>query len=169
MIWTFLLRYWRQFAAVLIVFSILLGVYFKGRSDEKAKWVARQNEIALQNANLAQQQAKETIKVVTKYINKVKYIKDNNNAIINEVFNAVTSKDDATCTVNNGFVRMWNDANKGKISEATRNSDAATSAIILSDIATQHVKEAGICRETEEQLISLQEWIKSVCETYGCE
>ncbi|MBB5192082.1 hypothetical protein HNQ50_002819 [Silvimonas terrae] len=67
---------------------------------------------------------------------------------------------DAACIVNVGFVRVWNRANRGELSGSAGPADAAASAIVLSDIATQHSVEASQCRETEQQLTGLQDWIR---------
>jgi hypothetical protein len=55
---------------------------------------------------------------------------------------------------------MWNDANSSSISASSGNSDETASTVILSEVATQHAKEALICNETEQQLLSLQEWVR---------
>lgn len=98
--------------------------------------------------------------VTTKYVDRIKIVQGRTQEIIKEVKVYVTEKNDVQCMVNTGFVRMWNDANSSSISASSGNSDETASTVILSEVATQHAKEALICNETEQQLLSLQEWVR---------
>ncbi len=167
--WLALLKYWKQIGLVVIIVLILTVTYFKGRSDEKTKWVAVQQQIVVHNAQLGQQQSQETIKIVTKYVDRIKYIHDHSNFVLEGIPSAITKDDDAKCVINNGFVRMWNNANSDTVSQTSRESDATASSVVLSAVASQHTKESTVCKETESQLINLQEWLNSVCKRYGCE
>ena len=98
--------------------------------------------------------------VTTKYVDRIKIVQGRTQEIIKEIKVYVTEKNDVQCMVNTGFVRMWNDANSSSISASSGNSDETASTVILSEVATQHAKEALICNETEQQLLSLQEWVR---------
>jgi len=106
------------------------------------------------------QQAVVSDKTITQYVDRVQIVKEKGREIIKEVKIYVKEKNDVQCVINNGFVRMWNDANNNSISTSSGNSDEIPSAVILSEIATQHAKEAVICSETEQQLLSLQDWVR---------
>lgn len=103
---------------------------------------------------------KVTTEVVTKYVDRVKVVKEKGDTIIKKVPVYVTVKDDSMCTVNNGFVRLWNSANQMSVPGASSSADGSPSAVVLSDIAAQHSKEATICAGTEAQVNGLQNWIK---------
>ena len=105
-------------------------------------------------------QAVVSDKTVTEYVDRVQIVQGKSREIIKEVKVYVTEKNDVQCMVNTGFVRMWNDANSSSISASSGNSDETASTVILSEVATQHAKEALICNETEQQLLSLQEWVR---------
>ena len=105
-------------------------------------------------------QAVVSDQTVTKYVDRVQIVQGKSREIIKEVKVYVTEKNDVQCMVNTGFVRMWNDANSSSISASSGNSDETASTVILSEVATQHAKEALICNETEQQLLSLQEWVR---------
>ena len=105
-------------------------------------------------------QAVVSDQTVTKYVDRVQIVQGKSREIIKEVKVYVTEKNDVQCMVNTGFVRMWNDANSSSISASSGNSDETASTVILSEVATQHAKEALICNETEQQLLSLQDWVK---------
>ena len=105
-------------------------------------------------------QAVVSDKTITKYVDRIQIVQGTSREIIKEVKIYVTEKNDVQCMVNTGFVRMWNDANSSSISASSGNSDETASTVILSEVATQHAKEALICNETEQQLLSLQEWVR---------
>jgi hypothetical protein len=93
-------------------------------------------------------------------VDRIQIVQGKSREIIKEVKVYVTEKNDVQCMVNTGFVRMWDDANSSSISSSSGNSDETASTVILSEVATQHAKEALICNETEQQLLSLQEWVR---------
>lgn len=127
--------------------------YEQGRTDLLA-------EQAQDAAIHKEAQGKVTERVVTKYVDRVVTVREKGDTIIRRVPVYVTAQDDSNCTINNGFVRLWNDANTGQVSEPSAGADAAPSGVVLSEVATQKGYEAKLCRETEQRLISLQEWVR---------
>lgn len=105
-------------------------------------------------------QEKITVQMDTKFLDRDIIIVQQGKDIIKEVPVYVTKEDDARCTVNVGFVELWNRTNSGTIPDSAGQSNEAASPIVLSDIATQHSIEATICHRTENQLISLQDWVR---------
>lgn len=127
--------------------------YEQGRTDllvEQAQAAAIHKE----------DQGKITDRVVTKYVDRIVTIREKGDTIIQRVPVYVTAQDDSNCTINNGFVRLWNEANTGEVSEPSAGADEAASGVVLSEVATQKGYEAKLCRETEQRLISLQEWVR---------
>lgn len=108
-----------------------------------------------------------TASVVTKYVDRVRVIHDKGRTIIKKVPIYVTSKDNAQCVINNGFVELWNAANQMRIPDTTTTFNEKPSNVILTDVAAEHAKEAQIQHETEQQLISLQEWVKAQQKLYN--
>jgi hypothetical protein len=108
------------------------------------------------------QAKKVTIKVVTEYIHDTQVIKEKGDTIIKKVPVYVTVKDDRACTINNGFVSLWNSANTMRVPNTSARVNAAPSSIVLSDVAAQHVTEANICHGTERQLKGLQDWVRGI-------
>ncbi|MFS2112745.1 hypothetical protein [Herbaspirillum frisingense] len=103
--------------------------------------------------------------VVTNYVDRVKTIKVQGETRIKEVPIYVTAQDDAACSINAGFVRLWNAANAGAtISPDPGGADAAPSGVSLSDTAAQHDREATYTHQLEEQLIALQDAVSGVLE-----
>ena len=128
------------------------GRYEQGRVDLLA-------EQAKAQVKLEVAQEKVTERVVTEYVDRIVEVEKAGRTIIKRVPVYVTVVDDSRCTINAGFVRLWNDSNQGKVSESSAGADAAPSGVVLSEVATQKATEALICRKTEQQLISLQQWV----------
>ena len=155
-VWDFFAKVpWQVWAGLALVVSFWWwggNRYEQGRLD----LLAEQAEAA---AKIEDAQEDVTEKVVVEYRDRVQVIREKGDTIIREVPVYVTVKDDAACTINNGFVRLWNDANKGEVSESPAGTDGAPSGVVLSDVAAQKALEAKLCRETEQRLISLQDWV----------
>lgn len=111
--------------------------------------------------------AAATEKVRTVYVDRIKLIESKAPVIIEKVPVYVTQENDAACTVNHGFVSLWNTTNQGEIPGAAGRADGSADAVTLSDIARQHVVESTICRRTEAQLIALQGWVSDQGRIYG--
>lgn len=127
--------------------------YAQGRAD----LLAQQVKAAL---SAEEQQREVTVQVVTKYVDRIRIVREKGDVIIREVPVYVTAEDDDACTINSGFVRLWNDANVGQVSEPSAGADAAPSGVRLSEVGTQKAIEAKLCRATTQQLVSLQEWVR---------
>lgn len=148
-------------AATIAAFFIYGTIeYHKGVSDTKAK-----ANIQVAQTNIASNKA--SVQTVTKYIDRVQIVKEKGDTIIKKVPIYVTKKDDTNCVINAGFVQLWNDANEMRISDAATTSNEAASPVVLTDVAAQHATEARIAHQTEEQLISLQNWIVQQQAIYG--
>lgn len=81
------------------------------------------------------------------------------NTIYEKVPVYVTKEDDSKCPVPNGFVSLWNSANKMQLPNDPSGVPTGTSEVVLSDIATQHTREAGICLGNEQLLDSMKAWL----------
>lgn len=132
-------------------------VYYVGYADgvehqaqKAAKAIARQTV----------KQDKVTVKVVTKYVDRVQVIREKAKTIIQKVPVYVTAKADAQCVIPGSFVQLWNYANEGSIPEAASGIDEAPSEVKLSEVAAQHATEAEMYNATAAQLEALQEWVR---------
>lgn len=146
---------WAWFALALLVSHA--SVYALGRYHE-----AKDNayDAAKAIANQAKKQDKVTIKVVTKYVDRVQVIREKAKTIIEKVPVYVTAKADAACVIPESFVSLWNYANEGAIPEAAGRVDESPSEVKLSEVAKQHATEAELYNATAAQLEALQEWIR---------
>lgn len=140
--------------------------WVKGAAHVQIRWDL---ETADRNRIQAEHQVRVANRItttVTRYIDRVRIIREAGETIIREVPVYVTEEADRRCLVPDGFVRLWNGANRGELPNPVPApagaADEAASAVVLSDIAAQHGREARQCRETEEQLINLQDALREI-------
>ncbi len=148
----------------LVVAAVFIGGCQYGKSGIEKKQAKAEVAEAKETVRIVYRQGAVTEKVVTKYVDRVRTIRIKGDEIIKEVPVYVTPENDAACTVNAGFVRLWNDANQGEVSDAASGADAAPAEVSLSDIGRQKAAEAKLHRETEAQLEALQEWVREQAE-----
>lgn len=103
-----------------------------------------------------------TTRVITRYITRTRVIDAQTRVLIRKVPVYVTAHDNARCRINVGFVSVWNGATRGVLPAAASSADAAASPVQLSDVATQHVRDAQVCRASQAQLTALQDWVRGV-------
>ena len=108
-----------------------------------------------------QRQAEATVQVVTKYVDRVKVVREAGDTIIKEVPVYVPAEADSACVLYRGFVRLHDAAAAGRIPPAAGVADALPAGIALSAVAGTVANNYQRCRENAEQLKSLQEWVKA--------
>lgn len=155
--WNFLKGLPWQLYAVL---GLILSLWWCYHLGYKASERDNEAKAAKVIEKIVYKQGKVTEKVITKYVDRVREVRIKGDTIIQKVTEYVTPENDLACTVNAGFVRLWDDSNQNAVSEATSGADAAPSEISLSDIGRQKAIEAKMQYETETQLEALQEWVR---------
>lgn len=145
---------------VISIIVLVFGVYMEGGISNQEKWEAKVAEVKLEMAKKETASAEVTTKVITKYVTKIEVVKEKGNVIIKEIPKYITKDADAKCPVPNGFVVLHDSASRNEVPDSTRNIDAGTSEIKLSDVATTVTENYTTYHQVAEQLKSLQEWIK---------
>ena len=151
---------YRVTAIFLLCVALFSYGWTKGANSELSKQqLINQNQVihALQTKV---KQAEISERVVTQYVDRIKIVKTQGDTIIKQVPIYITQDNDNECIVPESFSVLWDAANRGDIPEASRIANETASDVKISDIAAQHATESTICRETEQQLISLQEWVR---------
>jgi hypothetical protein len=143
-------------------------VWQAGADSVRIKWEEERTREAAEAARRKGEAGKVTLKEVTKYVDRMRTVYKSGDTIIKEIPVYVTKQNDARCTVNDGFVSVWNLSNQGELPGPPGPADAAPSAVVLSDIATQHTRESTQCRAVEAQLIALEAWITKQCAIHDC-
>lgn len=148
----------------LIALSLFGGFcWLKGANHVQDKWTAANAaaKVAVMTRTIHDAQVSQDVTV--KYVDRVRVIHAQGQTIIKEVPNYVTTKNDAACVVNTGFVRLHNAAADGADLPASAGIiDATPSGIALSTVAETVADNYRTCRENGEQLTRLQEWVASV-------
>lgn len=146
---------------------LLLLAYFWGlwQHHEGVTWQKDQQKQAVITVQVVS--GAVTHDVVTRYIPKIEYVKGQTVTITKKVPIYVTRKDDLACPINNGFVSLWNATNKMQLPTSSGAVDEGPSPVVLSDIAAEHTREAGICTATENQRDALKEWILGQQKAYS--
>ncbi len=112
----FIKKNWPILLAVAVAIALLYGAYQKGKATVQEDWDAEKVKTAQYILELEASQGKETVKVVTEYVDRVKIVNVKGQTIIEKVPVYVTKEDDARCgTISAGFVQLWNAANKNEV------------------------------------------------------
>lgn len=179
----FIEKNWRTLALLCLIVVCFGSGWWMGSSNVQQKWdlaVSEQSRHSLAQAvtqakaetQHVEKEAEVTIQVVTKYVDRVRTIVKKGEDIVKEVPIYVTEENDRQCDVPVSFGVLWNAANQEQLPSSSGDADASTdhsghpaidhrpSGIRLSDISRQHIVESGICKQTEEQLIALQNWVR---------
>lgn len=134
-IWGFMktipLKIWLVLGAVILA-AILVHAYGKhqfvsGQADVQGKWNAAVKAAAIVQAKVEAQQDAISAQVVTKYVDRIQVVREKGAAIIREVPRYVTVKDDASCPIPDGFVRLLNSAAKSEFPNPTPSTDDSSS------------------------------------------
>jgi hypothetical protein len=152
---------------VAAIATLVFGVYMEGGIATQEKWEAKVAEVKLEMAKKETASAETTVKVVTKYVNKVQIVKEKGNDIIKQVPVYITKDADAKCDVPTGFVVLHDSASRNEVPDATRKVDATTSSVKISGVAETVVDNYTTYHQVAEQLRSLQEWVREQQKVYG--
>lgn len=147
--------------ALALLSAALIGFgWVRGASHVQAAWDAATAEQSSAVERVRQRQAEATVKVVTRYVDRVRTVREAGDTIIKEVPIYVTAQSDAACTLDHGFVRLHDAAAKGIIPDPAGPADAAAAGVALSTAAATVASNYTRCRENAEQLTALQDWVR---------
>lgn len=152
------LPWWVTWVALAALVTAAAGWgYVKGARSVQADWNAATIRQSRTVARAQVAQAQITERVVTQYVDRVRVVREEADAIIREVPVYVPVQCDADGRLPAGW-RVLHDA-------AASGGPADTAAIahaqpVAPDTAAKTVaRNYGTCRETAEQLIALQQWV----------
>ena len=128
--------------------------YNAGQANIQAKWDAQKAKDAAEIERLKAESGKVTVRVETKYVDRVKTIREKGETIVQKV-PVYISRDLPELP---GAWRLWHDAAAtNTVPDASREADAAPVAPV--DAAATVAANYTTCLATAEQLKGLQEWI----------
>lgn len=147
---------WVWIALALVGAGLFYGHtrYNAGQADTQAKWDKSVEKGKAEVARLKEAAGKVTVRVETKYIDRVKTIREKADAIVREVKVFVPV---GSCDLPGGFRLLHDAAAQGAIPDPTGIPDAAP--VDAQTVASTVAGNYGTCHETAQRLISLQEWV----------
>jgi hypothetical protein len=152
---------YKLIAQVCSVLVLALGLYLEGGLSNEDKWQAKVKEMQVQIAQTEKAGAEATVKVVTKFVDRVQIVKEKGDVIVQKVPEYITKESDAKCTIPNGFVVLHDAAAKSEVPDSSRGSNEAPSGVALSTVGKTVVENYTTCHQNVEQLKALQEWVKT--------
>ena len=154
-------------AQVVSVAVLAFGLFLEGGLSNEDKWQLKVKEMQAQIAQTEKAGAEASVKIVTKYVDRVQIVKEKGDAIVQKIPEYISKESDAKCTIPNGFVVLHDAAAKGEVPDSSRDSNEAASGIALSSVGKTVTQNYTICHQTEEQLKALQEWVRTQEKIYN--
>lgn len=155
---------WR-FRTPLALIAVIVGLFAAG-VHWKAERIAHAAELAKLHKEVATARyeaaiAQATVKVVTKYVDRIVKVQGVTRVITKEIPVYVTSTADAGCVIPAGFVRVHDAAAAGVVPQPAGDPDAPAPGVALSTVAETVTDNYGVAHEIAAQLTALQDWIRA--------
>lgn len=149
------------------VIVLAFGLYLEGGLSNEDKWQAKVKEMEAEIAKVEKAGAEASVKVVTKYVDRVQIVKEKGDVLIQKVPEYISKDSDAKCVVPNGFVVLHDAAAKGEVPDSTRDVNEAASGVALSTVGKTVTENYTTCHQNVEQLKALQEWVRTQEKIYN--
>jgi len=138
---------------------------------ELNRFEADQLRLLAEIKTLEKKAAEVSANVVTKYVDRVKIVREKGEQIIKEVPVYVTKEADANCPIPDGWVYIHDKAASGaaetRIPEAPGNPDETSTGVTLSSAAETITLNYQQYHALVEQLTALQNWITEQQKIYN--
>lgn len=156
-------KYWKYILAGALMGGLFLYGDYHGHEVVQKQFDSFKQELVDKQVALENAQKLVVSNQFSQYQAKVKVVHDVAKTIYVKVPVYVTSKDDSACTINNGFVSVWNASNQGvQLPNDPSGVNESSSGVKLSDVARQHSNESEYTHGLEQQVISLQNILKGL-------
>jgi hypothetical protein len=150
-----------RIAVQLLALILVAGsIWLEGGIANQAIW---QQKVLKQQVEIAQLEATSqqvTVKTITKYIDRVKIVKEKARVIVKEIPKYITKEHDSQCDIPNAAIVLHDAAAKNELPDAARLADEGTSDVTLSQLLDTTALNYGTFYEVREQLKALQDWIR---------
>ena len=156
---TKLLPPWVMWLALAILVAAATGWgWVKGAASVQAEWDAERAAQTITVLRVKVAQAEVTERVVTRYVDRVRVVREQADAVIREVPIYVPQSCDADGRLPAGWRVLHDAAASGGAADP---STVAHAQPVAPDTAAETVaRNYGTCRETAEQLTALQQWVR---------
>lgn len=132
--------------------------WFKGNAHGTAKLTEYQAEQVVASVKVATKQAEVTEVIRTKYVDRVKTVKEKGDAIETLIPIYITSADDADCFITTGARIVHDSAADNKVPAPPSGTDGASSGLALSATLGTVTKNYTTYHEVAARLRALQDW-----------
>jgi len=112
----------------LSVIVLLIGVYMEGAISYQSYWDVKVKDAQINAAKQETKAAEATIEVITKYVDRVKIVKEKSDVIIREVPKYITKEIDANCAIPDSIRMLHSNASRNEISEGTGSTNDTSSS-----------------------------------------
>lgn len=155
---------WGYFITTGISALIVIGAYFTGKQQVQKEWDQDKDRQSLIILNEKERANHEREISIQSYEAKLRALQ-NKRVQPKEIVSYISHIADSRCSVNNGFVSLFNSTitSDNSLREATNQSNAETSSITLSTVASVAIENFERCKANTEQLIELQSFINRMC------
>lgn len=116
----------KNIAVILAAVVLGLSSYMSGLKAERAVWNAKVEELQKQLEEKNNQSEKVTEKIVIRYKDKVKVVKEKGDEIIKEIPVYITKEVDSGCKLTPSVSMLHNAAARNELPKATRKTDGET-------------------------------------------
>lgn len=149
----------RWMVGTIAVCAVVIGGYYKVKRIgwNERDTIAQQERLALERqlAELRGKRAEVTERVVVRYRDRVKVVREQGEEVIREVEKLVPI---GSCDLPAGWRVLHDSAASGQFPGATERLDA--SPVAAQDAARTVAENYAACRESVERLIALQSWVR---------
>ena len=152
---------------IISIAILTFAIYMEGAISNQAEWKAKVAALQVEIAKKETISANITTEVITKYVDRIKIVKEKGNVIIKEIPTYITKTDDAKCVVPNGFVVLHDSASRNEVPDTARIVDERASKIKISGVAETVGENYNTYHEVAEQLKSLQKWVRDQQELFN--
>ena len=153
----------RLLFVVLLLAAIVMGIVTVRHRIASAEARAAAAETTARRLQGELDQAALSEKVVIRYVDRVRVVREVGATITKEIPVYVTAQADAACPIPTGFVRVHDAAAQGvPLGEPAGDPDAPAPGVTLSAVADTVAGNYTACHETSEQLTSLQSWLSGL-------
>lgn len=151
---------------VLLILSVVGSVFlFQQQCLTQANQRLEQAQSHIEILQSKVDQAQHAVQTVTKYIDRVRVVRERASALIQKVPTYVSEKDNIACTLPVGVIRLHNLAASQMPVTDTEPVNEAASGIALTTFASAIANNYSRCHENAEQLVALQKLVAPLRES----
>lgn len=145
-------------AVVAFLTGIYLAIYNKGYAAGKKLLTDYQTAQVAATQETIREVEKVVVEVQTKYVDRIKLVKEKGDVIVQKTTEYIMVPDDAACELRAGFVRVHDGAARNEPPAAPSSADREPGGVALSQATALIADNYATCHKWREQVIGWQEF-----------